>query len=349
MTTTSKLPPALAGRRIEVAGQGPDLCAYASEPALREASATQADAVPLLLVHSVNASASAAEVRPLFQHYGARRPTLALDLPGFGASQRGALSYTPALMAASVLRAVEQFRAQGFTQPIDVLALSLSCEFVTIAALQQPTWFRSVALVNPTGLESRREARFANGRTKDKPWLRRLLDAPTGEPLFRLLTTSASMRWFLERTWGSPVIDETLLAYDEVTSRQPGARHAPAAFIASALFTEGIAERYALIAPPVWLAHGVRGEFADFGGLSRIGPPAHWRWETFGTGAMPHLEAPRLFISRYDAFLERVAARAERVSEMASSALHDSEKTMPSPPTGREATHWTAAPASVPR
>jgi hypothetical protein len=215
----------------------------------------------------------------------------------------------------------------------------LSCEFVAIAALQQPTWLRSIALINPTGLESKREERFAEGRTKDKPWLRRLLDAPTGEPLFRLLTTSVSMRWFLERTWGSPVIDETLLAYCHVTARQPGARHAPAAFIAGALFTEGIAQRYALLTPPVWLAHGVRGEFADFGGVSRIGPPAHWRWETFGTGAMPHLEAPRLFISRYDAFLERVAARADSLRQATAEAVHEGGKAASSQAVVREATH----------
>ncbi len=303
----SSLPPALVGRRIAIDGDGPHLCAYASEPASADGALADAATPGLLLVHSINASASAAEVRPLFDRYGWRRPTLALELPGFGSSQRGPLAYTPALMAQSVLRAVQHLRALGFRQPIDVLALSLSCEFVALAVLEQPTWFRSVALISPTGLESGNDERFRNGRTKDKPLLRRVLGAPVGELAYRLLTTSSSMRWFLERTWGSPVIDETLLAYEQLTARQPGARHAPAAFIAGALFTEGIAERYAQMAPAVWLAHGVRGEFADFGGLSRIGPPRHWSWDTFGTGALPHLEAPRLFMARYDAFLDRVA------------------------------------------
>jgi hypothetical protein len=305
---TPSLPPALVGQRLSVSGDGPDLCAYASELASAEGAAAAAATPGLLLVHSINASASAAEVRPLFERYGWRRPTLALELPGFGSSQRGPLAYTPALMAQSVLRAARHLREMGFQQPIDVLAVSLSCEFVALAVLEQPTWFRSVALVSPTGLESGNEEHFQDGRTKDKPLLRRMLGAPFGEVAFRLLTSSSSMRWFLERAWGSPVIDETLLAYEQLTVRQPGARYAPAAFIAGALFTEGIAERYAQMAPAVWLAHGVRGEFADFGGLSRIGPPRHWSWDTFGTGAMPQLESPRLFMARYDAFLDRVAA-----------------------------------------
>lgn len=306
----SSLPPALAGRRLCVSGDGPDLCVYASELASAQGALTAASTPGLLLVHSINASASAAEVRPLFDRYGWRRPTLALELPGFGSSQRGPLAYTPALMAQSVLRAAQDLREMGFRQPIDVLALSLSCEFIALAVLEQPTWFRSVALVSPTGLESGNEERFQHGRTKDKPLLRRMLGAPVGEVAYQLLTTSSSMRWFLERAWGSPVIDETLLSYGQFTARQPGARHAPAAFIAGSLCTEGIAERYAQMAPAVWLAHGVRGDFADLGGLSRIGPPRHWSWDTFGTGAMPQLESPRLFMARYDAFLDRVAASA---------------------------------------
>ncbi len=306
----STLPPALDGEPICVAGEGPGLCAYASPAASRDGAALDAGVPPLLLVHSINASASAAEVRPLFERYGPRRPTLALELPGFGTSQRGRLPYSPLMMTQSILRAAQQLREFGFTQPIDVLGLSLSCEFVAEAVLQQPSWFRSVALVSPTGLESGRDEHYRNGRTKEQPLLRRVLSAPAGELAYRLLTTTSSMRWFLERAWGSPVIDENLLAYEQLTARRPGARFAPAAFISGALFTEGIAERYAQMAPAVWLAHGVRGEFTDFGGLSRIGPPRHWSADTFGTGAMPHLEAPRLFMARYDAFLERTAAGA---------------------------------------
>ncbi len=343
----SRLPPALNGRRTAVAGEGPGLCAYASEWVTRDMPAADAaTASPLLLVHSVNASASAAEVKPLFDRYGSRRPTLALELPGFGTSQRGALAYTPQLMAQSVLRAAAHLRSLGFRQPIDVLALSLSCEFVALAVHDQPRWFRSVALVNPTGLESPREEHFDGGRTKDKPWLRRLLSGPIGEPVFQLLTTSSSMRWFLERTWGSPVIDEALLSYGHVSAHRPGARHAPAAFIGGALFTQGIAERYALIEPPVWLAHGVRGEFADFGGLSRIGPPAHWSWDTFGTGAMPHLEAPRLFISRYEAFLERVVVG---LSSRDVAVAQADDKVTPLPAMVREKSRWGAAPVRMSR
>ena len=41
------------------------------------------DTRPLLLLHSINASASAYEVKPLFEHYRQQRPVYAPDLPGF--------------------------------------------------------------------------------------------------------------------------------------------------------------------------------------------------------------------------------------------------------------------------
>ena len=171
---------------------------------------------------------------------------------------------------------------------------------------KKPSWFRSVALVSPTGMEAGRAERYQHGRSKDKPLLRRCLASHWGAPVFRLLTTEALMRNFMERAWGSTVIDEAQLASARSSARQPGARPALAAFTAGALFTEGIAERYARLLSPVWLAHGVRGGFANFGGLARIGPPRHWSHDTFGTGALPHLESPDLFMARYDAFLGRI-------------------------------------------
>ena len=57
---------------------------------------------PLLLIHSVNAAASAYEVRPLFEHYKAFRPVYALELPGYGFSE-----------APDIPEALRQARADG--------------------------------------------------------------------------------------------------------------------------------------------------------------------------------------------------------------------------------------------
>ncbi|MCA9961666.1 MAG: hypothetical protein KC443_21655, partial [Anaerolineales bacterium] len=52
---------------------------------------------PLLLIHSVNAAASAYEMRPLFEHSRGTRPVYASDLPGYGFSDREARNYTPGI------------------------------------------------------------------------------------------------------------------------------------------------------------------------------------------------------------------------------------------------------------
>ena len=53
---------------------------------------------PLVLVHSVNAAASAYEMGPLFAYYRGKRPVYALDLPGFGFSE----SLLPDLLSAII-------------------------------------------------------------------------------------------------------------------------------------------------------------------------------------------------------------------------------------------------------
>jgi pimeloyl-ACP methyl ester carboxylesterase len=97
------------------------------------------EGVPLVLIHSVNAAASSYEMRPLFEHYRGRRPVYALDLPGFGKSERGRREYTPEVYGRALIDFVETKTA---SRPADVVALSLSCEFAARAAVARPELFR---------------------------------------------------------------------------------------------------------------------------------------------------------------------------------------------------------------
>ena len=77
---------------------------------------------PLLLVHSINAAASAAELRPLHEHYRASRTVFTIDLPGYGFSERSDRAYTPALMTDALLAMVAQIRRRCGDVPVDALA-----------------------------------------------------------------------------------------------------------------------------------------------------------------------------------------------------------------------------------
>ena len=81
---------------------------------------------PLLLVHSVNAAASAAELRPLHEHYAKTHTVFSPDLPGYGATARPDRLYTPRLMTDALHGVARHIRSQFANQAVDALALSLS-------------------------------------------------------------------------------------------------------------------------------------------------------------------------------------------------------------------------------
>jgi pimeloyl-ACP methyl ester carboxylesterase len=146
---TFELPPALTGRRVELdsplAGR---LSWYQDGPAGPAGSDP-----PLLLIHSINAAPSAFEVKPLYDHYKRKRPVYALELPGFGFSERTRRDYTPRLMTDAIHALVAQMRLEHGVAPLDALALSLSAEFLARAAEEAPASFRSIGLVSPTGFD----------------------------------------------------------------------------------------------------------------------------------------------------------------------------------------------------
>jgi len=134
--------------------------------------------------------------------------------------------------------------------------------------------------------------------------VKRVLVGPGwGAPLFRGLTTPGVIRYFLRRTWGAQEIDEALWAYDVLTTRQPGAEHAPLAFLSAALFSSDVNALYEQLTQPVWMSHGVRGDFVDYRGKTTVQGRPNWRIDVFPTGAMPYFEQPREFTERFDAFL----------------------------------------------
>jgi pimeloyl-ACP methyl ester carboxylesterase len=273
---------------------------------------SQVDAPPpLLMVHSVNAAATAYEMKPLFDHFAGKRAVYALDLPGFGMSDRSDRKYTPRLMTDAVLALVREIQSRHGGDAIDIMALSLGCEFVARAATEMPNAFRTVALISPTGFDRRAERAAQHpgpDKTRALPWLHAFLNFPLWKSgFFSALTSRASIRYFLQKTWGSKDIDEGLLEYDYVTTHQPGAENAPYYFVSGYLFSVDAINLYRSLAMPVWMAHGVRGDFVDYEQKRVVQRLPNWSIEVFQTGAMPHFEKPAEFIAFYETFLRRAA------------------------------------------
>lgn len=289
------LPPAVPGQRERLDSQAGMISFYAS---------TEARGVPLLLIHSINAAANAYEVRPLYMHYRTRRPVYAIDLPGFGFSERSPRTYTPRLMTDAIHAIVTEIRARHGGGPVDAVGLSLSAEYLARATIERPEDYRSLGLISPTGFDARLSGSGPAQSHRGSDTARSIVSQPLwGRPLFDLLVSRPSMRFFLEKTWGSKDIDEGLFEYDQASAHQPGAEHAPFSFISGHLFPADISRVYAVLERPVWMVHGTRGDFVDYRHVDEVRGKPNWTVDVLPTGAFPHFERLGDVTARYDAFL----------------------------------------------
>lgn len=112
------------------------------------------EAVPWLLVHSINAAASAAEMAPLAERLATRGPVVLLELPGFGDADRPLHAYGIEDFVAAI-SAAQTWCADRFGQAPVLCALSLSAEFAARAVLWGAPTPPAVVWIAPTGLDSR--------------------------------------------------------------------------------------------------------------------------------------------------------------------------------------------------
>ncbi len=260
---------------------------------------------PILLIHSINAAASASEMAKLARELKRSRRVFNLNLPGFGASARPDVRYDVARFVAAIETVAAAIRHREMIDaPLDAVALSLSCEFLARSALLQPSTYRKLAFITPTGFQAGSEKlRREEGETLERRWLRSLVESSAGPLLFRGLRRPASIRFFLRRTFGSRTIDEELFRAAVAASRAPGAEHAPLAFITGRLFSADIRTVYEALTLPVFVGHGTRGAFADFSEIGWTNDRPQWVVRAYETGAMPHIEQPTAFAADLQAFL----------------------------------------------
>jgi pimeloyl-ACP methyl ester carboxylesterase len=309
MSTRASLPPAVPGAIREIESRAGSLAYYTNveDAGARDAGA---DAPPLLLIHSINAAGSAYEVRPTYLHFQSSRPVYALDLPGFGRSERSERPYVPRLMTDAIHAIVDEIRARHGGARVDAMAVSLSCEFLARAANERAEAFRTLALVSPTGFASRGEREGAPGTNRGRPGVHRVIAASwLRGGLFGLLTRRGTIRYFLQRTYGSQQVDEGMVDYDWHTTHQPGAEHAPLYFLSGFLFSADVGPLYRALALPVWMSHGVRGDFVDYARKSELAGLPNWRFDVFDSGALPHFERAQEFHAKYAAFLTNADGR----------------------------------------
>ena len=254
---------------------------------------------PLVLLHSINAAGSAYEMRPLFEHYRVERPVYALDLPGFGFSERSDRHYSPKMYAA----AIRDFLEDVVEEPADVIALSLSSEFAARAALEHPELFHSLSLLSPTGLGAARPEREGQ-----HDMLYKAFSFPLwSQAFYDLLATKPSIDYFLKKSFHGPV-DEGLAAYAYLTAHQPGARYAPLYFVSGRLFTSDVRrEIYEKLKIPAMVIYDQDNytSFEELSGLLLKG--SDWSAVRVApTRGLPHFEELQTTVHVLDNFWSRI-------------------------------------------
>src|SRR6185436_20160868 len=101
---------------------------------------------PVVLVHSIHAAASSFEMRGIFEPLSQRHTVYAIDLLGFGKSERPNAPYSGPFYA----DLLADFLAEVVGRTELLLGSSLGAAYVVAVARAQPGLVDRVALVSPT-------------------------------------------------------------------------------------------------------------------------------------------------------------------------------------------------------
>lgn len=193
---------------------------------------------PLVLVHDLRTTSNAREMRPLFESFRWRRPTFAVDLPGFGLSEPAALAHSQSHLATVLAEFLRRLR--GLDLGMDAVALGRGSEVIARVARDEPRLFRSLVLLEPPGLLVPRRAALDSLCAR---LCRRL-----GEPAARVLVACLSPLTAIT-DWPDSV--ETASLYCALTVPVLVVHDSPVARSgALSAFLQGRANRYAVRVSP---------------------------------------------------------------------------------------------------
>lgn len=245
---------------------------------------------PLVLLHSINAAASAYEMRPLFLAFRGQRPVYALDWSGYGFSDRADRAYSPQFFR----DALAEFLSAEVREPADVIALSLGCEFAAQVAFDKADAIHSLTFISPSGLNLPKQG--SGSQQAQSAGISSMLHSAFsfplwGRPLFDVIATRKSIAYFLQKSFVGSV-PQDLIEYAYATSHRPGAEYVPLHFISGKLFTRDIAQRiYPALQVPTLVIFD-RDPYTQFDALPGV-LDANPKWRAFNlepTLGLPHWE-----------------------------------------------------------
>jgi pimeloyl-ACP methyl ester carboxylesterase len=276
------------------------------------------DGPPLLLVHGIGAGCSSYEFKDVFAALAEKYTVYALDLLGFGKSDKPALSYK----ADTYLDLIDDFcrqvmRVGDGRGEADVIATSLSAAYVIQLAQRDPSLFRRLVLVCPTGIEE-----LASQPNAGSTAIRGVFKSPVlGTSLYNAIASKSGIRSYLRsRVYADPakVTDEVVEQF-YVAAHQPGGDSVLPSFV-SGYLNLNIADAWkGVVDLPliVWGRQAVETPIAQAEAFLTANPNA--KLEVIeDAGLLPHAEQPAAFLAAVRPFLAAAdPAPAEEDAELA--------------------------------
>lgn len=246
---------------------------------------------PLVFVHNVGAGASSFMWRKNFNVLSEYFNVFALDLLGFGFSEKpGAAPYS----ADMYVELVTDFIREVCGYPVNIIASSLGAAYAVRVADEHPELVSSLVLNAPAGGENFRSRPGMAGMA-----FYGLLQSPVlGTSFHNVMASERSIRDYARRSlfYDHRRVTDRLVAHLYGTSHQPGAQHAMAAFVAGYLNTD-MRAAFARLSQPslmVWGKQDLQTPVENAAALLNLNPRT--RVEVFDyCRMMPEQEYPERF------------------------------------------------------
>ena len=206
--------------------------------------------VPIVFIHGIGAGYSSFMWRKNFDVLASHFRVFALDLPGFGFSDKpGNAPYSAELYGEVISDFIREVVGGG----ANVVASSLSAAYAIQVADEHPSLIHKMVLNAPSG----------SGGLGAKPGMAGaafygLLQSPVlGTSFHNVMASERSFRDYARRTmfYDYRRVTDRLVAHLYATSHQPGAQHAIAAFLSGYLNTD-MTSAFARLVQPVVLVWG---------------------------------------------------------------------------------------------
>ncbi len=202
------------------------------------------DAKPLVLIHDLGPGASSYQWRKNIDALSNQFRVFALDLLGFGLSDRPSMDYDAELYA----DLLSDFIKEVVGGSAVVVAHGASSAYAIAAAYRRPQLFERLVLISPppTMLEESYPGIFEAA-------LKRVLSLPIGgQFIYNLLTSRQAIRRFYDKQgYHNPgLVTDELVEYIYTTAHQPGSRFAAAALLGKYLHLD-VHEHLARLQMPI--------------------------------------------------------------------------------------------------